>query len=283
MGAAPRTITVTVRMEDRLKRLFQQHRCCGLSDSVGHRRHPEHPDSRPVILRYLHRAHRRGHVAARAHPVPKRVEDVSLTALEHAGAHGVHARRSVLGPDLLPRLEHEALGDLKRLPRRVCSAHQLLPDQRVGFRVSWPARPLGSSPITGPSTLLRAGPPLRLAVLCPRRFLPPEVLPLAANGPPTPDAIRPTVSRHRFSCSTPAPTTSSRHLNTEHHQSNTQAALWLHHAHGAMLSRGYAPTPVAMLSLFFDASAVVQPRSSSRRTPDPLSASRFRDRFPPRP
>src|ERR1017187_831901 len=37
-----------------------------------------------------------------------------------------------------------------------------------------------------------------------------------------------------------------------------------------------------MLSLFFDASAVVQPCSSSRRTPDPLLASRFRDRFPPR-
>ena len=49
-----------------------------------------------------------------------------------------------------------------------------------------------------------------------------------------------------------------------------------------MLSRRYAPTPVAMLSLFYDASAVVQPCSSSRRTPDPLLASRFRNRFPPR-
>ena len=49
-----------------------------------------------------------------------------------------------------------------------------------------------------------------------------------------------------------------------------------------MLSQGYTPTPVAMLSLFYDASAVVQPCSSSRRTPDPLIASRFRDRFPPR-
>jgi hypothetical protein len=33
---------------------------------------------------------------------------------------------------------------------------------------------------------LRAGPPLRLAVLCPERFLPPKVLPLAAKGQPAP-------------------------------------------------------------------------------------------------
>ena len=32
----------------------------------------------------------------------------------------------------------------------------------------------------------------------------------------------------------------------------------------------------------YDASAVVQPRSSSRRTPDPLVASLFHSRFPPR-
>ena len=41
-----------------------------------------------------------------------------------------------------------------------------------------------------------------------------------------------------------------------------------------VLSRGYAPTPVAMLPLFHDASAVVQPCSSSRHAPDPLIASR---------
>ena len=169
-----------------------------------------------MILRYLHRAHRRGHVATRAHPVPQLVEGISLTALEHAGAHGVHARRSTPGPDLLPRLIHEALGDLKRLPRRVRSAHQLLPDERVGFRVSWPARPLRSSPITGPSTLLRAGPPLRLAVLCPKRFLPPRVLPLAANGQPVPILTWPTVSRHRFSSSMLAFTTSLCYFNIEH-------------------------------------------------------------------
>gem|GEM_PF-3627505 len=146
---------------------------------------------------------------------------------------------------------------------------------------SWLAQPLRSSPITGPSTLIRAGPPLRLAVLCPRRFLPPKGSPSRGQRATSP-MTWPSVSRHRFSSSTPAPTTSSRHLNTEHHQSDTQAALWLHHTQSVALSRGYAPTPVAMLSLFYDASAVVQPCSSSHRIPDPLLASRFRDRFPPR-
>ncbi len=120
----------------------------------------------------------------------------------------------------------------------------------------------------------------------PRGTLPQTVS--AAQGSPshgqraTSPMSWPSVSRHRFSSSTPAPTTSSRHLNTEHHQSDTQAALWLHHTQSVALSRGYAPTPVAMLSLFYDASAVVQPCSSFRRIPDPLLASRFRDRFPPR-
>src|SRR5437016_9070887 len=41
---------------------------------------------------------------------------------------------------------------------------------------------LGSSPITGPSSLLRAGPPLCLPVLGLLRFLPLEGLPLATGG-----------------------------------------------------------------------------------------------------
>src|SRR4051794_12015966 len=113
MGAAPRTITVAVGMEDRLELLFEQHRCRGLGYPVGRSRHSEHPDPRPMILRYLYRAHRRGHVTARAHPVPELVEVIALAALEHGDAHAIHARRSIVGPDLLPRLIHEAFGDLK--------------------------------------------------------------------------------------------------------------------------------------------------------------------------
>ena len=136
MGATPRTIAITVGMEDRLKPPLQQHRHRGLSHSICRRRHPEHPYPGPVILRYLYRAHRQGHIAARAHPVPELVEEILLAALEHRDTDAIHPRRSVVGPDLLPRLSHETLRDLKRLHLRVCSAHQLLPDQRVGVRVS---------------------------------------------------------------------------------------------------------------------------------------------------
>src|SRR5271154_6308595 len=113
MGATPRTVAVTVGMEDRLKLLFQAHRHCGLGHSICRSRHTEHPDPCPVILRYLYRAHRRGHVAARAHPVPELVEEILLAALEHRDAHAIHPRRSVVGPDLLPRLSHQTLRDLK--------------------------------------------------------------------------------------------------------------------------------------------------------------------------
>ena len=78
MGRTPRTVTVAVGVEDRLKLLLQQHRRRGLGDSVGHNGHPQHPDPRPMILRYLHRPHRARQIAARAHPVPQLVEVVPL-------------------------------------------------------------------------------------------------------------------------------------------------------------------------------------------------------------
>src|SRR6476620_7751625 len=47
----------------------------------------------------------------------------------------------------------------------------------------WSARPLRSGPITGPSPLLRAGPPLCPgSVLCPNRLPPTGVLPLAGRA-----------------------------------------------------------------------------------------------------
>ena len=120
-------------------------------------------------------------VAAGTHPVPQLVEVVPLRLPETADADGVHARRSAVGLDLHPRLMNKALIDLKRLHLRLRSNHQLLPS-RGDLRSIWPARPLRSSPITEPSPLLRAGPPLCLAsVLCPLRFRPLGVLPLATR------------------------------------------------------------------------------------------------------
>ena len=133
MGTSPRAIAVTVWMKDRLKPLLQPRRHRGLSYSVGRGWHPEHPDPSPMILRYLHRPHRRRHVAARAHPTPQLVEQVALVAFKVGDALTVHARRSTIGPDLLPRLKHETFGDFKRPSLRPCSTHQLLPNQRVGL------------------------------------------------------------------------------------------------------------------------------------------------------
>src|SRR6202022_1166417 len=75
---------------------------------------------------------------------------------------------------------------------------------------------------------------------------------------------------HTFSCSMPAPATSSRHLYTGHRQGNRQAAPQLRarpagHAFvpGVLRAPGFGAIVPS-----FDASAVVHTCSSSRRTPD---------------
>src|ERR1700751_4749403 len=50
---------------------------------------------------------------------------------EHADADRIHARRPVIGPDLLPRLHDQALIDLKRPHLRLGPGPRLLP-WRVG-------------------------------------------------------------------------------------------------------------------------------------------------------
>src|SRR6478672_12774603 len=132
MGTTPRPIAVTVRMEDRLQLLLQQHRCRGLGHSVRRVRHPEEPDPRPMVLRYLHRPHRPREIAPRGHPIPQQVEVVLFPGGEFGDADSVHARRTVVGPDFLPRLKHEAFGDFKRLHLRLGSDPRLLP-RRVGL------------------------------------------------------------------------------------------------------------------------------------------------------
>src|SRR6266516_4038018 len=135
MSTAPRTIAVTVPVEDRLKPVFQQHRCRGLRHPVRRVGHPENSHPQAMIFRYLHRAHRPREVAPRRHPVPQLVEVSLFLAREHIDADGVHARRTPVGPDLLPRPIDQALIDLKRLHLRLGSRRQLLPD-RVGRRLT---------------------------------------------------------------------------------------------------------------------------------------------------
>ena len=166
MGAAPRTIAVTVRVEDRLQPGFQQHCCRGLGHPVGRVRHSEHPDPPPMILRYLHRPHRSREVASRGHPIPQQVEVVPLALRELGDADGVHARRPVVGPDLLPRLKHQALGNLKRLHLRLGSGPRLLP-RRVGLSLTLvcPAPSLRPHYRTLTATTSRSAPVPRIGTL----------------------------------------------------------------------------------------------------------------------
>ena len=97
--------------------------------------HAEQTHAFPVIFRYLHAPHRPGEVTPRAHPVPQPEEIVPQLLLEQADADRVHARRPVIGPDLLPRLHDEALTDLKRLHLRLGPGPRLLP-LRVGPRLT---------------------------------------------------------------------------------------------------------------------------------------------------
>ena len=123
----PGRYPVAVGAQDRLKLLFPQHRCRGLSHPVCHIRHTENPDPGPVILRYLNGSHRRREVAPRGHPIPQLVEVVHLVGREIVDAHSVHARRCTVRSDLLPRLVNETLSNFKRLqllPRSIC---RLLP------------------------------------------------------------------------------------------------------------------------------------------------------------
>ena len=89
-----------------------------------------------MILRYLNGSHRPREVAPRGHPIPQLVEVVHLVGREIVDAHSVHARRSTVRSDLLPRLKHETLPNLKRLqlllPRSIC---RLLP-RRVDLQTT---------------------------------------------------------------------------------------------------------------------------------------------------
>ena len=151
--------------------------------------------------------------------------------------------------------------------------------------MTWPARPLRSSPITGPSSLLRAGPPLCLAsVLSPRRRWPPGLLPLDDHGADSTQCNQSSVSRqqillfHAKACNELTP---PLHRTPPGPRSGSSPAPGAPSRRtlfpGQRLSPGFDVKVV-----FHDASAVVHTRSSSRCLPDPLFASLLPSRFPPR-
>jgi hypothetical protein len=149
--------------------------------------------------------------------------------------------------------------------------------------VTWPAPPLGSDPIAGPSSLLRAGPPLRLAsVLSPPWPWPPGLLPLGDQGADS--TTRPHVSKQQIllfrarACNELTPP-----LHRTPPGPRAGSSLAPSTPEGRPLFPGQITGPgFDVVTVSFDASAVVQPCSSSRRSPDPLFAGLLRSRFPPR-
>ena len=151
--------------------------------------------------------------------------------------------------------------------------------------MTWPAQPLGSSPITGHSSLLRAGPPLCLAsVLSPTWPWPHGVLPLDDQGADSTHFDWPFVSRrqillfHARACNELTPP-----LHRTPPGPHTGSSLALDHAEGRTLVPRRACSPgFDVIVHILDASAVVYTCSSSRRSPEPLIAGLLRSRFPPR-
>src|SRR5665809_50682 len=89
----------------------------------------------------------------------------------------VNAGRALVGLDPPIGLPDGPLGDLKRLRLRL--AHPAPPTRRrLTAEPARTTRPLRSSPITGPSPLLRDGPPL-----CPAPVLSPSQFPLLGDLP----------------------------------------------------------------------------------------------------
>ena len=98
----------------------------------------------------------------------------------------------------------------------------------------------------------------------------PRCLWFSPSRPKTPAV---SIRGDRFSCSMPAPATSSRHLYTGHRRGHIQPAPRLRTHRGGPLSQDHPQIPVSMPSLFrFDASAVVHTCSPSQPTPAPANS-----------
>jgi hypothetical protein len=92
----PRPIPIGVRVEHWLHPRLKVSVHDGLGDPIRDRRHPEHPRA-AVPLQYLHRAHRRGHIAPRRQPIPELVEVPLQVPLELLDRLLINAGRALVG------------------------------------------------------------------------------------------------------------------------------------------------------------------------------------------
>src|SRR5580693_6403157 len=283
-GTAPRTIPVAVPVEDRLQFLLQQHRRRSLRHPVARIGHAGQTHAFPMIFRYLHAPHRPREIAPRAHPVPQLEQIVPQLLLKQPDADGIHARRPVIGPDLLPRLHDQALVDLKRLHLGPGPGPWLLP-LRVGHGLTLVCTAPSLRPHyrTLTATTSRPAPVPRLGTL--------PLAVRAARGPPS-------RGQQGTLALTAWPQLSGRQVLLFHASARDELTPPLHRAppgqhagrplaEDTPAQRVFVPGTMRLPGFDaivppIDASAVVHTRSSSRRTPDPLTAGLSPQRSPPR-
>jgi len=135
----------------------------GLGDSIGDSGYPQHSGPTAMRFRYFHCPHRRRKVGPRRHSIPDPVQIVLQILLKILDGLPVHTCGALLRLDALVRLPHSSLRYLKRLVCRIRLTHSSPPRNPLVARVtkSRMSQPLRSAPITGASSLLRAGPPAR--------------------------------------------------------------------------------------------------------------------------
>jgi hypothetical protein len=189
-------------IEIRLNDLFDDH----LRDSIAHSGNTQDPFA-PTLLGNGDSANRRRKVASRAHPVPDPVEVTLQVGFERLDRLPVHTGSALAGLDRFICIVHSPLIDHKRL---VCRIRRRHPVSSWFKRYDHLIRPLRSSPITAPSSLLRVSPPqLPASVLSPCGGVPLVLLPWHQQA---------------GSCSsTQKPASDSRPLYAGHCPSNHQA------------------------------------------------------------
>lgn len=138
-----------------------------LGDSVCDRGYTKRPGSSRISLRDVYTFHRRRKIASRAHPVPDPIEILAQILIEIRQRLLVYSRATSVRFHLPIRFPYIAFSYTKRLG----SLHIDHPLAGCPMDKDPMTTPLRSSPITGPSSLLQASPPLCSAsVLGPLRW-----------------------------------------------------------------------------------------------------------------
>src|SRR3954453_1125582 len=150
------TISIGILVEhgfqDRLQVTLDDH----LSDSVGDRWNTKRSGSSRISLRDVYTSHGRREIASRAHPIPDPIEILTQIPIEVLKGLLVYPRRTPVRLHLPIRFPYIAFSYTKRLGS-IHADHPLAGCPLDRDRMTTPLR---SSPITGPSSLIRASPPL---------------------------------------------------------------------------------------------------------------------------